>query len=123
MNQSAAIRVLITDDNGPVREGIQLLLTRAKMEVVAQATDGVEAVALFRQYRPDVTLMDLRMPRMDGLTAIRTIVGEFPEARIVVLTSMEGEDQRCFDAGARAVLMKDAPKGEILATIEAAYNN
>lgn len=111
------IRVLLAEDHALVREGLVSLLHWQKIQVVAEAVNGEEAVALYREHRPDITLMDLRMPRMDGVTAIRTIIAEFPEARIIVLTNLDGEEQNCFNAGAQAVVLKDAPKGELVATI------
>lgn len=112
-----ALKVLIADDHPLVREGLAGLLVRYDMQVVGQARNGEEAVRLHRQCRPDVTIMDLRMPKMDGLTALRMILRESPEARIVVLTSFDGEEQNCLHAGAKALLLKEAPSKELVATI------
>jgi YesN/AraC family two-component response regulator len=91
INQSNIIRVLIADDRYIVRQGLVALLDReSDVKVVAQASNGQEAVTMFRQHQPDVTLMDLRMPVMDGVAAIAAIYGEFPSARIVVLTTYDG---------------------------------
>ena len=97
------IRVLAVDDHPVVRDGIARLIgTQSDMELIAEASDGREAVEAFRQQRPDVTLMDLQMPTMNGIDAIGAIRGEFPEARIVVLTTYAGDVQvtRALKAGA-----------------------
>lgn len=115
--RTGALRVLIADDHPLVREGLAGLLVRYDMLVVAQARNGEEAVRLHREHKPDVTIMDLRMPKMDGLTALRLILKEAPQARIVVLTSFDGEEQNCLHAGAKALLLKEAPSRELIATI------
>ncbi len=117
MERTGALRVLIADDHPLVREGLAGLLVRYDMQVVGQARNGEEAVRLHRQCTPDVTIMDLRMPKMDGLTALRLILKESPLARIVVLTSFDGEEQNCLHAGAKALLLKEAPSKELVATI------
>ena len=112
------LRILIADDHLAVREGLMAILTpRVGIQVVAQARDGQEAVELFRQHRPRVTLMDLRMPRMDGLTAAQMILADYPDARIIVLTAFEGEEENSLRAGAKAVVLKDAPREELLSAI------
>ncbi len=112
------IRVLIAEDHRVVREGLVALLALSPgFEVVAQACDGQEAVDLFREHRPDVTLMDLRMPRMDGLAAIQNILTDYPDARIIVLTTFAGEEENCLRAGARSVALKDAPLDDLLSAI------
>ena len=113
----SSVRVLVVEDNDFVREGLVALLNHRGLQVAAQARDGVEAVALYGEHRPDVTLMDLQMPRMDGLTAIRQITAQFPQARIVVLTSQDDAEQACFDAGALAVLRKDEPSRKVISTL------
>jgi two-component system NarL family response regulator len=116
------IRLMIADDHAIVREGLNAILTlRDQIQVVAQATTGVEAVALFRQYRPDITLMDMRMPEMDGLTALKTILVEFPQARIVMLTSFDGPEEACMQAGARAFVLKEASRAELIGTIRSTH--
>ncbi len=115
-----SIRVLIVDDHAIVREGqLALIDTEPGMEVVGEAKDGVEAVALARALKPDVILMDLHMPRKDGIGAIEEIKTENPKARILVLTSFT-EDEKVYAAiksGAVGYLLKDASPNEILAAI------
>jgi DNA-binding NarL/FixJ family response regulator len=103
------IRVLSVDDHVLLREGIAKLIgNQSDMELVAEASNGHEAVELFRKHRPDVTLMDLQMPEMGGIDAISAIRAEFPEARIIVLTTCVGDVQvvRASKAGAQAYLLK-----------------
>jgi PAS domain S-box-containing protein len=112
------IRILIADDHLVVREGlVAILKPRLGFEVVAQARDGREAIDLFCDHRPDITLMDLRMPSMDGLAAIRAILADCPEARIIVLTAFAGEEENSLRAGAKAVVPKDASREELLSAI------
>lgn len=121
LREAGPIRILVADDHAAVREGLSVYLSRRhNMEIVAMATDGQEAVMLYRKLQPDVTLMDIRMPRMDGLAATRTILHEDPEARIIVLTASEGVEEAALTAGARAVILKDAPREELIRTIRAA---
>jgi DNA-binding NarL/FixJ family response regulator len=118
------IRVLIADDHPVVRTGLALMLNyESDMEVVAEASNGREAVALYGRHRPDVTLMDLRMPEMDGVEAITTIRRESPTARIILLTTYDGDEDiyRALRAGAPAYLLKDAPFSEILQAIRAVH--
>ena len=118
------IRILAVDDHRLIRQGIAgLIATQPDMQVVAEATNGREALKEFRAHRPDVTLMDLQMPEMCGLEAIIAIRGEFPEARIIVLTTYSGDAQalRALKAGARAYLLKDALDVELLDTIRAVH--
>lgn len=107
--QARMTTVLIADDHPTTREGLCALLEReGAMEVVAQASDGHEAVALFRAHRPDLVLMDLHMPNMSGLEAAAAILGEFPRALIVALTSYEGDVRvaRALSLGVRSYLLK-----------------
>ncbi len=118
------IRILAVDDHPLIAEGIAgLLAVQADMKLIAEAGNGREAIQLFRLHRPDVTLMDLQMPEMSGLDAISAILGEFPEARIVVLTTYAGDVQalRALKAGARAYLLKDSLHKELLTTIRAVH--
>ncbi len=117
-----ARRILIVDDHEVVREGLVGILTRQKMQVVAEAVNGQEAIACYRQHRPDIVLMDLRMPLMDGLTATRAIVSEFPHAQIIILTNSEGEEENSRQAGAAAFVQKDAPSEQLLRAIHAVHN-
>lgn len=114
------IRVMVVDDHPLFREGIAAVLgSQSDMELVAEAITGEEAISCFRKLRPDVTLMDLQMPGMYGLDAIRTILGEFPQARIVVLTTYRGDMQatRALKAGAVGYLLKSTLRKELLHTI------
>lgn len=124
MKTDDCIRVLVVDDHPVVREGIAALLGRADdMEVVAEAGSGLEAIALFRRYHPDVLLLDIRMPGMDGVAVIAQIRQDAPDARIIVLTAFEGEEDiyRGLQAGARGYLLKDTASEELLEAIRAVY--
>src|SRR6202158_6091515 len=119
-NDSAAIRILAVDDHRLIRQGITgLVATQSDMRVVAEATNGREAFKEFRAHRPDITLMDMQMPEMSGLDAIIAICGEFPAARIIVLTTYTGDVQalRALKAGARAYLLKGLLRKELVETI------
>jgi DNA-binding NarL/FixJ family response regulator len=121
-NDSDPIRILSVDDHPLIRQGVAgFVATQADMNLIAEAANGREAIQQFRRHRPDITLMDLQMPEMDGLDAIIAIRGEFPEARIIVLTTYAGDVQalRALKAGARAYLLKDSLHKELLATIRA----
>jgi DNA-binding NarL/FixJ family response regulator len=118
------IRILIVDDHPLLREGIAALVAgQADMTLVAECSNGREAVQAFRTHVPDVTLMDLQMPEMSGLDAISAIRGEFPDARIIVLTTYSGDVQvmRALKAGARAYLLKNQVHKELLDTIRAVH--
>jgi NarL family two-component system response regulator LiaR len=120
----APIRVLIVDDHAIVRKGIRALLDQVEqIEVVGEARDGQEAVTRAASLRPDVILMDLVMPEMDGIAAIRHITADQPEARILVLTSFTGDDQvfPAIKAGALGYLLKDSDPEELLAAIESVH--
>ncbi len=121
---SNSIRILAVDDHPLLRSGITALLaTQADMSVIAEASDGKEAVEKFRVHRPDVTLMDLQMPEMNGLDAMMAILREFPEARIIVLTTYtrDVEVLRAMKVGARAYLLKTLLDKELLDTIRAVH--
>jgi DNA-binding NarL/FixJ family response regulator len=118
------IRVLSVDDHPLLRGGIAALIgNQTDMEVVAEACNGREAIEQFRNYRPDITLMDLQMPEMSGIDSISAIRGEFPEARIIILTTHAGDVQvsRALRAGARAYLLKGSLRNELLETIRAVH--
>ncbi|XGV96601.1 MAG: response regulator [Leptolyngbya sp. BL-A-14] len=120
MSPSNTIRVMIADDHSIVRQGLATLIEQEPdMTVVAQARDGNEAIALFRQHQPDVALMDLRMPNVDGVTAITTICAESSQAQIMVLTTFDGDEDiyRGLRAGAKGYLLKDAEPDELLNAI------
>ena len=124
MTRHDAIRILIADDHLVVRIGLRSMIdTQPDMNVIAEAANGREAVALFRDHQPDVTLMDLRMPVMGGVEAVGVIHAEFPDARIIVLTTYDGDENiyRALQGGARAYLLKDIPREEFLDDIRAVY--
>jgi DNA-binding NarL/FixJ family response regulator len=118
------IRVLSVDDHPLFREGIAALIcNQIDIELVAEACNGREALEQFREHRPDITLMDLQMPEVSGIDAMSAIRAEFPEARIIVLTTHAGDVQvsRALKAGARAYLLKDSLRKELLETIRAVH--
>jgi two-component system, NarL family, response regulator len=117
---TAVIRVLIADDHAIVRNGlVRMVELTDGMEVIAEAGTGLEAVALFRQHQPDVTLMDLRMPQMNGVEAIVAIRQEFPNAQIAILTTYDTDEDifRGLQAGAKGYLLKDSKMSELLDAI------
>jgi two-component system, NarL family, response regulator len=123
--RNGRIRVLSADDHPVVRKGIAAMIANERdIEVVAEARDGAEAVALYEAHAPDVVLMDLRMPTMDGVSAIRAIRALDPNARVVALTTFDGDTDihRALSAGACAYLLKDALVGELVAAIRSAVS-
>ncbi len=119
-----AIRVLVVEDHHVVREGLVALLNIVEgLEVVGQAADGVEAIVQFRKHQPDITLMDLRLPRMGGVDVIQRIRMETPQARFIVLTTYEGDEDiyRALKAGAKAYLLKGMTTEDLTATIRAVH--
>ncbi len=121
---SSRIRVLCVDDHRIVREGIALILSREPdIEVVARAASGEEALAMFRRYRPDITLMDLRLKAMSGVGAISAIRRDDPNARIIVLTMYVGDEDihQALAAGATTYLLKEALPDELVRTVRDVY--
>jgi DNA-binding NarL/FixJ family response regulator len=120
-----AIRILCVDDHPLLRDGIGALIDgQSDMKVVAECSNGREAIQQFRAHKPDITLMDLQMPEMSGLDAIMAIRGEFPDARIIVLTTYAGDVQalRALQAGARAYLLKSQVHKELVDTVRAVHS-
>lgn len=120
MSDQPRIRILAVDDHPLMREGTAAMIrSQADMLLVAEAANGGEALEKFRQHQPDVTLMDIRLPDRSGIDTMIAIRAEFPEARILMLTTFEGdvEIQRALQAGARGYLLKSMPPGELLAGI------
>jgi DNA-binding NarL/FixJ family response regulator len=121
---NSLIRILTVDDHPVLRKGIAALVNaEPDMKLIAEASNGQEAVQLFRSHRPDITIMDLQMPEMDGTEAIIQIQDEFPDARIVVLTTYNGDTQvlKALKAGARAYILKRHVHKELLETIRAVH--
>ena len=118
------IRILTVDDHPLLREGIAALVNaESDMKLIAEASNGEEAIEQFRLHRPDVTLMDLQMPAMNGIEAVTRIRAEFPDARIIVLTTYAGDVQalRALKAGARAYILKGHVHRELLEAIRAVH--
>jgi len=124
MSETSPIRVLSVDDHPVLREGIAAVLANEKdLNLVAEASNGREAIDQFRAHRPDVTLMDLQMPLMGGIDAIAAIRREFPDARIIVLTTYSGDAQavRAFKSGASGYLLKNMVRKELADTIRTVH--
>jgi DNA-binding NarL/FixJ family response regulator len=126
MSQKQPIRILIADDHPVVRAGLAAMLEidpKANITVVGQANNGSEAVELFTQLQPDIVLIDLQMPQMDGVSAIAAIRKKFPTAHLIVLTTYDRDEDiyRGLQAGAKAYLLKDTPREELLACIQAVH--
>ena len=124
MKKTNRVRILIADDHPVVREGLVALINRRPdMVVVAEVSNGREAVEQFLHHRPDVALLDLRMPEMDGVEAIAAIRQKIPTARLIVLTTFDEDEDiyRGLRAGAKAYLLKDAPRDELLKCIRAVH--
>jgi DNA-binding NarL/FixJ family response regulator len=122
--QLSPIRILLADDHPVLRQGIQALAAdESDIQFVAEASTGREAIEAFRRHRPDISLMDLQMPDMNGIDAMIAIRNEFPDARFIVLTTYSGDVQisRALKAGARAYLLKSSLRKELLDTIRAVH--
>jgi two-component system NarL family response regulator len=125
MSQATGIRVLLVDDHAIVQQGLATIINKeVDMKVVGKAKDGIEAIALFRQFQPDITLMDLRMPQMAGVEAITAICAEFNTARIIVLTTYDGDEDiyRGLRAGAKGYLLKDCKPSELRTAIRTVHD-
>jgi DNA-binding NarL/FixJ family response regulator len=123
-SEAASIRILVVDDHPVVRQGVAVLIgTQSDMTLVAEASNGREAIQQFRAHRPDVTIMDLQMPEMNGLDALNAIRGEFPDAKIIVLTTYAGDVQilRALKSGAQGYLLKNTFHKELVDTIRAVH--
>jgi two-component system NarL family response regulator len=119
------IRIMLVEDHQVVRQGlVALLSTMDDLEIVGSVGDGLEAIETFRKVEPDVTLIDLQLPKLGGADTIRQIRTEFPQARFIVLTTFDGDEDiyRALQAGARAYLLKGMPLDELLTTIHAVHS-
>jgi DNA-binding NarL/FixJ family response regulator len=125
MKEANKIRILTVDDHHLFREGIAAVIrTQPDMLLIAQAANTKDAIERYREFKPDVTLMDLRVPDMGGINAMITIRAEFPDARVVILTTFSGdvEVQRALEAGARAYALKSMPPAELLEVIRQVHS-
>lgn len=120
MKKAPLIRILIADDHAIVREGLSVIISMQKdMQLVGQASDGAETMALYAKYKPDVVLLDLRMPKKDGFQVVTELMERDPRAHIIIITTYDGDEdiRRSLKAGAKAYLLKDSPRQEIWNTI------
>ena len=123
MNEGdAKIRVILADDHPVVRDGLAAIVNQQPdMEVVAEAGDGEEAIALYGRHRPDVMVLDLRMPRLDGVAVVQRVLEAHPKACLLIMTTYDGDEDifRSLSQGAKGYLLKDAPRQEILSAVRA----
>jgi DNA-binding NarL/FixJ family response regulator len=120
--EAPKIRVVLADDHPVVRDGLAAMINQQPdMSVVAEAGDGDEAIAHFGAHRPDVLVLDLRMPRRDGVAVVQQVLEQDPKARVLIMTTYDGDEDifRCLSQGAKGYLLKDAPRQEILSAIRA----
>jgi DNA-binding NarL/FixJ family response regulator len=124
LKKTNEIRVMLVDDHPAFRKGMAALIeSEPDLRVVAEAGDGGKALEIYRQSRPDVVLMDLRLPGMGGVEAIIAVRKEFPDARVIVLTTFDTDEDifRAIQSGAKSYLLKDTPEDELAETIRAVY--
>jgi len=122
MNPATQIRVILVDDHPVVRDGLANIVNQQKdMHVIAEAEDGDTAIALFEEHRPDVMVLDLRMPRRDGVSVVEEVLDRHPKARLLIMTTYDGDEDifKSLSRGAMGYLLKDAPRQEILTAIRA----
>ena len=120
MSKTESIKIMIVDDHPVVREGLsRIIVSESGMEVIAEASTGAEALAQYRKLRPDIVLLDMRMPEMTGLQTIEAIRKEFSNARIIILSTYDLEEDiyQSLQAGARGYILKDSPRNELLSSI------
>jgi DNA-binding NarL/FixJ family response regulator len=122
MAANPKIRVILADDHPVVRDGLVAIVNQQPdMQVVAEASDGEEAMALYEQHLPDVMVLDLRMPKRDGVSVVQNVMERHPKARLLIMTTFDGDEDifRSLSQGAKGYLLKDAPRTEILTAIRA----
>ena len=119
---AAKIRVILADDHPVVRDGLAAIVNQqADMQVVAEAEDGEQAIALYEAHQPDVMVLDLRMPKLDGVEVVLRVLERYPKARLLVMTTYDGDEDifRSLSRGAKGYILKDVPRQEILSAIRA----
>jgi two-component system, NarL family, response regulator len=122
MSAVRKISVILADDHPVVRDGLAAIVNQqTDMEVVAEAGDGEEAIRLYEQHRPDVMVLDLRMPRRDGVAVVQQVLQDYPKARLLIMTTYDGDEDifQSLSHGAKGYLLKDAPRQEIISAIRA----